>query len=179
MNKKYQIILADPPWKYEFSHTRSRAIKDYPTMELEDICKFNVKDIAADDSLLFLWITFPKLEWAFPVMEAWGFKYVTNGFTWIKQNKSGNGLFWGMGYYTRSNSEICLIGKHGDGVKTKSHSIHSIVMSPLEKHSKKPDIVKTRIEDLFGDVSRIELFARDKTLGWDTWGNEIECDVSI
>jgi N6-adenosine-specific RNA methylase IME4 len=177
--KRYQIIYADPPWKYEFSHTRSRAINDYPTLDKESICAFPIKDIAEDNSMLLMWITFPKLEWAIPVMNAWGFKYITNAFTWIKHNKKEPSLFWGMGYYTRSNAEICLLGRRGDGVKAISHSIHSVIQTPIEKHSKKPEETKHRIEKLFGNVSRVELFARQKTEGWDVWGNEVESDIDL
>jgi N6-adenosine-specific RNA methylase IME4 len=177
--KKYQIIYADPPWKYEFSHTRARPINDYQTLDKDTICKFPIKDIAEENSLLFMWIIFPKLEWAIPVINAWGFKYITNGFTWIKQNKTGRGMFWGMGYYTRSNSEICLIGRRGNGIKTINHSIHSVIESPLEKHSQKPIEAKRRIELLFGNTTRIELFARQKTEGWDVWGNEVESDIQL
>jgi N6-adenosine-specific RNA methylase IME4 len=178
-NKKYQIIYADPPWKYEFSHTRARAINDYPTLDLKSICSFPIQDIADDNAVLLMWVTFPKLEWAIPVMNAWGFKYITNAFTWIKQNKTGKGHFWGMGYYTRSNAEICLLGKRGKGVKVISHSVHSVIETPIEKHSKKPDETKVRIEKLFGDLPRIELFARQKTEGWDVWGNEVGSDIKL
>jgi len=184
---KYQIIYADPPWSYEFSHTRARAITDYPTMDKTELCKLPIESIAEDNSLLFMWITFPKLNWAFDVMKSWGFQYTTNGFTWVKQNKTGNGLFWGMGYYTRSNAEICLIGKRGDGVPVVSHSIHSVAFEPISKHSRKPIEFKNRIVELFGDVNRIELFARKEDLlfdadgfdGWDVWGNEVESDINL
>jgi site-specific DNA-methyltransferase (adenine-specific) len=179
VNKKYQIIYADPPWKYEFSHTRSRAINDYTTLDKEAICNFPIKDIAEDNSMLLMWVTFPKLEWAIPVMNAWGFKYITNAFTWIKLNGGGQGHFWGMGYYTRSNAELCLLGRRGDGVKVISHSVHSVIQTPIEKHSKKPEETKKRIEALFGDKTRVELFARQKTEGWDVFGNEVEGSIKL
>lgn len=187
MDKKYQLIYADPPWEYEFSHTRSRAINDYPVLSKEEICAFNVKDIAEDDSVLLMWVTFPKLEWAIPVMNAWGFEYVTNAFTWIKLNKENNKPFWGMGYYTRSNAEICLLGKKGKGVPTKSHSVNSVILHPIMEHSKKPPIIREKIIELFGDIARIELFARKEDYlfecedweGWDVWGNEVESEIKL
>ena len=186
--KKYQIIYADPPWQYEFSHTRVRAINDYPTMSKENICALPIKDLAAKNSVLLMWITFPKLDWAFDVMSAWGFIYTTNGFTWIKQNKNGEGLFWGMGYYTRSNAELCLIGKCGEGVPIINHSVHSVIEEPVRKHSRKPIEAKNRIVQLFGsNPAKIELFARKEELlfdadgfeGWDVWGNEVESDIEL
>src|SRR3990167_94242 len=186
MLKKYQIIYADPPWEYEFSHTHSRAINDYPVMSMEDICKLKVKEIAADDSVLLMWVTFPKLEQAFPVIEAWGFKYVTNLFTWVKPNPD-RFYFWGMGYYTRSNAELCFLAKRGGGIRALTHDIHSICDHQIMKHSKKPTIIRKQIVKLFGDLPRIELFARKPDLlfdaenyeGWDVWGNEVESDIEL
>jgi site-specific DNA-methyltransferase (adenine-specific) len=185
--KKYQIIYADPPWEYEFSHTRVRAINDYPTMSMEDICNLKIKNISDENSVLIMWVTFPKLEQAFPVIEAWGFKYVTNLFTWIKTNHENKKPFWGMGYYTRSNAEICLLGKRGKGIKAKYHDIHSVIFHPILKHSQKPPIIRENIVKLFGDVPRIELFARkEKDLitysdwqGWAVWGNEVDSDIDF
>ncbi len=185
--KKYQIIYADPPWRYNFSGTRAKPLIDYPTMGKEQICGLNVKDIAENNSMLLMWVTFPLLNWAFDVMQAWGFDYVTNAFTWIKENRTGNGLFWGMGFYTRSNAELCLLGRRGDGVPVKDHSVHSVIMTPIARHSKKPPIIRTHIETLFGEASRIELFARKPELlfdaegynGWDVWGNEVDSDIEL
>jgi len=183
---KYQIIYADPPWEYEFSRTRSRAINDYPVMDMKAICDLDVKSIADDNAMLLMWVTFPKLEQAFPVIEAWGFKYVTNAFTWVKTNQSKT-AFWGMGYYTRSNAKICLLAKRGEGIQAKTHDIHSVVEHQIMAHSKKPPIIRKQIVELFGDLSRIELFARKPKLlfdaefydGWHVWGNEVESDVEI
>ena len=95
-------------------------------------------------------------------------------FTWIKTNgRSSHSLFWGMGYYTRSNPEICLIAKRGNGVRAKKHNIHSVIFSPIREHSRKPDEIRKYIVDLFGNVSRIELFARTRFEGWDCWGDQL------
>ena len=120
--------------------------------------------------------TFPNIAEAIKVIGVWGFEYKTAAFVWVKQNKKSDSLFWGMGAYTRANAEICLLGI-GKKVKAKelvkSHTVHQIVQSRIEQHSKKPDIVKNRILDLVGDLPRIELFARQETEGWDCWGNEV------
>ena len=190
MLNKYQIIYADPAWQYEFPATRTSrggAKADYPTMNKEEICSLPIESIAADDSVILMWVVFPHLHWAFDVMRAWGFEYLTNAFTWIKTNKASDNLFWGMGQYTRSNAELCLLGKRGNGVSVKSHSVHSVVYEPVSKHSRKPIEVKNRIIELFGDIPRIELFARKEDMlfdadgfdGWDVWGNEVENDVEL
>lgn len=104
-NKKYSIIYADPPWEYKDKHCIGNAADQYPTMKLEDICALPVQDIADKDCVLFLWATYPKLKEAFAVMDAWGFNYKSIGFQWIKQNRSGTGYFFGLGRWTRGNTE--------------------------------------------------------------------------
>ena len=146
-----------------------------------------LKDIADDNAILLLWVTFPKLDWSFDIMKAWGFEYRTNAFTWIKTNHENKQPFWGMGYYTRSNAEICLLGRRGKGMQAKSHSIHSVIFHPIMEHSRKPPIIREKIVELFGDISRIELFARKKNSlfehkdwqGWDVWGDEVESDIKL
>ena len=119
-----------------------------------------------------MWATFPMLKEALEVIEAWGFTYKTIAFNWVKQNKSGEGLFMGLGNWTRSNSEICLLAVKGKP-KRASAGIRSVVLSPLQKHSQKPAEIRDRIVELMGDLPRIELFARETAPGWDAWGNEV------
>lgn len=147
-------------------------------MPLDNICRLPVKNISADDSLLFIWTTFPKMYEAHDVIKAWGFEYKTVAFVWVKQNRKGGGIFTGMGHWTRSNAEICLLATRGKPIRF-SKSVHQIIMSPVEQHSKKPDIVRHKIVELAGDLPRIELFARQKTPGWDVWGNEVDCDINL
>ena len=151
----------------------------YLTMTHEDICNLPVQDIAADNCVLFIWVTFPKLHEGLEVIKSWGFEYKTLGFSWHKTTKSGS-LFFGVGSYTKSNCEVCLFATRGRvGIKpslnklvVKSHKISSAINSPIQKHSKKPDEIRDRIVELFGDLPRIELFARQASPGWQTWGNE-------
>jgi N6-adenosine-specific RNA methylase IME4 len=179
--KKYNIILADPPWEYKESGSGSRVVDShYPTMNIEDIKNLPIQNICEDTSILFLWVTFPRLKQGLEVIDSWGFNYYGLGFDWVKTSKNGN-PFWGMGYYTRQNTEICLIG-----VKDKKHrlkplvrNILSVVHSERRKHSQKPEEVKDNIVKIFGDLSRIELFSRKKTDGWDVWGNEVDSDIKI
>lgn len=177
-NKKYHIIYADPAWDYLGGRIKGSAKNHYPVMPLKDICALPVKKIAADDSLLFLWTTFPKLYEAFDVINAWGFEYKTVAFVWIKRTKTGNDWFTGLGYWTRSNAELCLLATRGKP-KRFSRAVHQLIITPIEEHSKKPDITRDKIVELAGNLPRIELFARRKTLGWDVWGNEVECDIEL
>lgn len=137
-----------------------------------------VKELAADDCILFMWVTFPTLQEAFSVIEAWGFTYKTVAFAWVKQNRKTSSLFWGMGHWTRANVELCLLATKGTP-KRKSASVHQVIISPIEEHSKKPDVVRDRIIELAGDLPRIELFARQTVHGWDAWGNEVPCSIQF
>lgn len=141
-------------------------------MKIKNICDLPVKNLCSDNCVLFLWTTYPMLQEAFKLIESWGFKYKTIGFQWIKQNKSGNGYFFGLGRWTRGNSECCLIATKGKP-KRINNSVSQLIVSPIQSHSKKPDETREKIVELMGDLSRIELFARQSTKGWDVWGNEV------
>lgn len=177
--KKYQIIYADPPWEYKESGSGSRVVKShYPTMTIDDICKFPIKEISDNKCILFLWVTFPRLEQGLRVIKEWGFKYYGLGFDWVKTSKNGK-LSWGMGYYTRQNTEICLIGVKKDRIKPLVRNVLSVVHSQRKKHSKKPDEIRDYIVKICGDLPRVELFAREKTKGWDVFGNEVKSDIDL
>ena len=179
--KKYQIIYADPPWSYRVwrkkEHGRT-AESHYSTMTIEDIRALPVGQLADKNCILFLWVTFPVIREAFTVIDAWGFTYKTVAFCWVKQNRKSPSLFWGLGHWTRANAELCLLATKGSP-KRQSARVHQIVLTPVEAHSKKPDIVRDQIVALAGDVPRIELFARQATPGWDVWGNEVDSSVSF
>ena len=174
-DKKYQIIYADPPWNWRSwsSKGEAKSAKNhYNCMDLSDINKLSIPTITDKNCILFIWATYPNLKDALEVIEAWGFKYKTVGFTWVKKNKKADSWFWGLGYYTRSNAEICLIATKGKP-KVQSRSVHQVIDTPIEKHSKKPSCVREKIVSLMGNLPRIELFARQRVDGWDAWGNEI------
>ena len=171
INEKYNIIYADPPWSYGGKLPQRAKKQHYDVMSIDDICDLPVIDIAADDCILFMWATYPKIDQGLRVIKEWGFEYKTCGFTWIKKNKKADSFFWGMGMWTRSNAEVCLIGTRGKP-KRHSASVHQVVYERIRKHSQKPDCVRDKIVELCGDLPRIELFARQKTSGWDCWGNE-------
>ena len=138
----------------------------------EDIFSLPVNEIADKDCVLFLWVTYPLLIQGLETIERWGFIYKTCGFSRIKKNKKEDSLFWGLGHWTRANNEICLLSTKGKP-KRISKSVHQVVYEPLREHSRKPDSVRERIVELCGDLPRIELFARDRVIGWDCWGDEI------
>ena len=171
-DKKYDIIYADPPWRYNDRRCNGACENHYETMKIKDICDLPVKNLCSDNCVMFLWTSYPMLQEAFKLIESWGFKYKTIGFQWIKQNKSGNGYFFGLGRLTRGNSECCLIATKGKP-KRINNSVSQLIVSPIQSHSKKPDETREKIVELMGDLSRIELFARQSTKGWDVWGNEV------
>jgi len=180
--KKYNIVYADPPWQYKVwskKGSNRTAETHYNTMNIEDIKKINIQSICANDCVLFLWVTFPCLQDGLELIKTWGFTYKTNAFIWVKQNKKKDSLFWGMGYYTRANSEICLLASKGKTLPRLSKKVHSVILSKIEHHSKKPDIVRNKIVELFGDLPRVELFARIQTKGWDVFGNEVENSIVL
>lgn len=176
--KKYNIIYADPPWRYSNSKSKGAAENHYPTMQLQEICDLPIKDMAADDCMLFLWVTFPLLRQSFEVIDAWGFKYISVAFVWTKKNKHVEGFRMGLGSWTRANAEICLLAKKGKP-KRQSAKVNQVIEYPMEEHSKKPVETRDRIVELMGDLPRLELFARQKTKGWDIWGNELPNDINI
>ena len=118
------------------------------------------------------------MQEAFQVLDAWGFSYKTVAFVWVKQNRISDSLFWGMGYWTRANAELCILATKGQPKRVNS-GVHQVIMSHIEQHSKKPDETRDRIVQLMGDVPRIELFARQSPEGWDVWGNEVECSIEL
>ena len=127
-----------------------------------------------DETKLVPWLKangYPKMQEALDLIEAWGFKYKSIAFQWIKQNRSGNGYFFGLGRWTRGNTEPCLIAIKGKP-KRISAGVGQLVFSPLRRHSQKPAEVRDKIVELMGDLPRIELFAREAAPGWDVWGNE-------
>jgi N6-adenosine-specific RNA methylase IME4 len=176
--KKYQIVYADPPWSYNDKGCNGSAEGHYPTMKLKDICRLPIKDLTDTDCVLFIWVTYPMLREVQTVIKKWGFKYKTIGFQWIKIYAKSEKPFFGLGRWTRGNSEACLIATKGSP-KRINNAISQLLIHPVMEHSKKPDAAREKIVELMGDLPRVELFARCKTPGWDVWGNEVESDISL
>jgi N6-adenosine-specific RNA methylase IME4 len=175
-DKKYDVIYADPPWTFKTYSPKGiekkSAQSHYACMKKEDIQALPVQGIAAEDCVLFLWVTMPCLEEGLELIRKWGFTYKTCAFTWVKQNRKSDGLFWGLGFWTRANAELCLLATRGKP-KRVNKGVHSVVLSHVREHSRKPDEVRDRIVELMGDIPRIELFARQQVDGWDCWGDEV------
>ena len=178
---KYGAILADPPWRFETWGTQENATTDverhYATMTIEEICALPVSEWAAKDCALFMWTTWPVLERSFEVIQAWGFTYRTLGFAWVKGEALP--LFpddaratWGTGYWSRSNTEPCLLAARGSP-KRKDGGVHQVIFDKRREHSRKPDEIYERIERLV-DGPYLEMFARQRRPGWDQFGNEAD-----
>lgn len=179
---RYSVIYADPPWSYrDKAHAGQRGVTyKYGLMDIGAIRRLPVQELAAPDCALFLWVTAPLLPDCLSVVEAWGFAYKTVAFTWVKTYPGTGGYFMGMGSYTRTNAEFCLLGLKGKLVR-RGKGVRSLVVAAREpRHSQKPDQVRERIVELFGDLPRIELFARQRVPGWNAWGNELpHSDVQL
>jgi len=169
-DEKFKILYVDPPWSYKDSANAGErgAVHKYDVMDLQAICDLPVADIAAENCVLFMWVTPPFLQDCFKVAEAWQFKYKTKAFNWVKYTENSK-LHFGMGRWTRANSEDCLLFTKGKP-KRADASVPQIIRSRVLNHSVKPPETRDRIVKLMGDVSRIELFARQKVENWDSWG---------
>ena len=191
--KKYQIIYADPPWAFSNRLRTSKKVngkyaqykpsttvgKKYQTQSGEWIKNLSVDSISSSNAILFLWTTDAHLSLALEVIKAWGFEYKTIGFQWNKKEKSGKQVCY-MGQWTMKGTEICLLATKGQiHGEIKSHKVRQLVEATRGEHSEKPGEVRSRIVQLMGELSRIELFAREKTDGWDVWGDEVESDIVL
>lgn len=183
-NGPFRIIYLDPPWqfsnwstneltKYDLDWCRRMGRSPYPVMKQKDLFDIPVWELAAKDSLMLMWATWAKLLDAIELMYHYGFEYRTTAFVWIKQNPSTVGYHKGMGYYTMKNSEFVLLGRRGRGVKRVNRDVSELIFHPRGRHSAKPPKVRNRIDHLFGDVMRCELFARNQPESWYVWGNEV------
>ena len=170
--KKYQIIYADPPWQYRKGTVPpNRKIENhYPTMTIEEI--LNLKVPVADDCILYLWVTYPFLDEGIRVIKAWGFSY-KSCLIWDKE-------IIGCGFWFRGQHELLLVGVRGK-VKPPPNSLRvsSVLRERRQEHSKKPAIVREWINKWYPDLTKLELFAREKVAGWDSWGNEVESDIEL
>jgi len=187
-NKKYNIIYADPPWQYGSKELYGDKINGYKngqrkrfasleriynTMTIEEIKALPIKSVLEKDCACFMWVTDSHLKQGIEVMESWGFKYKTIAFVWLKRYNTGT-LVLNFAPWTLKSTEICLLGIKGRmGKLKKCNNVRQLIEAERTVHSKKPDEARIRIETLFGNVPRIELFARQKSDGWDVWGDEI------
>jgi N6-adenosine-specific RNA methylase IME4 len=189
MNKKYNILYADPPWSFNNKNTggsmKSGANAQYFTMSLDEMKDLDIDSIIDEDCILFMWWVGSQPLEALELMDSWGFTLKTmTGFTWVKKTKNWKNWF-GMGFWTRQGTENCLLAIRGNP-KRISASIRAVledfdtsIEAVCEKHSKKPKIFADMIVELCGDIPRLEMFARDKKEGWHIWGNELKNDIEF
>jgi len=197
---KFDVLLADPPWSYNKWNKATghgKANDHYATLSKKQICAMGeqIQDLMAPDAALFLWSTPPTIDDAREVMAAWGFKYRTFGFTWVKyyagkapdfgtyprilgEDNLLHKVALGMGSYTRANAEPCLLGVRGR-MPVDDHGVSSIILSPRLKHSQKPHEQYDKIQRLYPEARKLELFARHNQDGWSSWGNQVKEDIKL
>ncbi len=179
-DKQYQILYADPPWDYkgQLQYTgvggqdSGGAIRHYPTISVKEMLDWNIASISSDNCLLFMWSSSPHLDQAIRLGKAWGFRWATVAFVWDKCRVN-------PGFYTMSQCELCLVFKRGTIPQPRGlRNIRQFVQAKRTRHSEKPDEVRQRIEEMFPEQSKLELFARKEAEGWDVWGLEIKSNDS-
>lgn len=187
--KKYQVIYADPPWMYNDkrkvkdmrsvggSSSGFGASEEYSVMSMSMLHSLRVDQIADDNCVLFLWSTSPFLREAIELMKRWGFEYKTVAFVWAKTRSKGSFARL-LGRWTMGSCEYVLLGTKGNPKRIQKNT-YQLLVEEHASHSLKPNTIRKRIVALMGDVSRIELFARNRTEGWDIWGNEVESDIEL
>lgn len=173
----YGVIYADPPWKFSTYSPKGighrSAEQHYRTQDLEWLKSLPVESLAAKDCVLFMWVVDSHLDVAMDVLAAWGFKYMTRGLVWVKTKKSDpTKPRMGMGYWTRKESELCILATRGKPHRV-SKGVRQVIMEPRREHSRKPDTAYERIEQLV-DGPYVELFARQRKEGWDAWGDDVD-----
>jgi N6-adenosine-specific RNA methylase IME4 len=178
----YGVILADPAWRF-VTYNKATAVTargkkvHYRTMTLDEIMALPVRDLAAPDAVLVLWISSPMLLAALDVISAWGFEFKTLGFVWGKVTKAGQPAI-GQGYWTRGGAEVALLATKGHP-KRLDRGVRQLILEPRREHSRKPDRIYDDIERLVGDMTKIELFARHRRPNWSAWGDEIDLFPAI
>lgn len=189
----FDVVLADPPWFYSkrkpYNKNGNRfgggAAASYPMMKEGELVEMAplIQPILNPSSILFLWVTFPELEQGLRIMRGWGFKYKTVGFCWTKTNSRNGKPFFGVGYYSKSNAEVCLLGTRGKGgMKPATNSVSSLIIEPRAReiaqkgvhiHSRKPEEAQNRIDLMYPHQNKLELFATREREGWVCLGNMI------
>ena len=173
--RRFAIIYADPPWDYkgQLQHTgpsgrdSGGAIRHYSTIKLADLMQLPISSIADENCLLFMWSSSPHLDQAIDLGKAWGFQWATIAFVWHKAKPN-------PGFYTMSECELCLVMKRGKIPQPRgARNVRQFLLEERQAHSQKPDEVRRRIEAMFPEHEKIELFARQRAKGWTTWGNQL------
>lgn len=187
MAGKYRTFVADPPWRYQNTASRGAAENHYPTMSIDELCALSVvPDNAADEALLFMWITSNHLPHGADIARAWGFDTITDTLTWVKTTKKGT-VFMGLGNYFRMSTELVLVASRGGATLPDDHTPNSAFESLRRKHSQKPVEFPEMVMKLSAGPY-MELFSRCDVargiegdvpcectkcrFGWTVWGNQ-------
>lgn len=172
--RKYGVIYADPPWfrnwiPQEVGHNE---VSHYDCLNFGDLARLPVTDLAANHCVLFLWTTDSYLPRALELVQAWGFQYWTVAFYWVKLNPAAKHVgFTGFGYWTRADTEQCLLATRGNPTR-RAKDVRRLIVEPRLEHDRKPDCARDRIERLVAGPY-LDLFARETKKGWDCWGNQV------
>jgi N6-adenosine-specific RNA methylase IME4 len=176
----FDLLLLDPPWAYgqRAPHSKTRfgggCRTHYPVMSDAELRALPVGDIAANRALMFMWATWPRLELAMELIGAYGFVFCTVGFLWVKTDPQSGTVFHGPGFYTKANSEPCLLARRGRAMKPAVDDVSRVILSPRREHSRKPEAARSRIDRMYPTARKVELFAREAPAGWTTFGNQAE-----
>ena len=170
VDKKYDIIYMDPPWRYNSKQMSggSKIEDHYPTMSMQELKDLPVNELTNKDSLIYMWVTNPFVSEGIDLAREWGFQFRTIAFIWDKQSYT-------PGFYTGASCEVCLVFKKKGGKIPQprgSRKEWQFISEKKREHSRKPDEVRTRIEAMHPEQSKLEMFARTAPEGWDVWGNE-------
>lgn len=175
---KHDIVLCDPPWSYYGQQDKwGAAAKFYPTMTDQDLLDFPIFDFANEKSVVFMWATSPRLDFAIDLLRHWGFEYRGIAFVWVKTKQDGTpiGAQGVRPSFVKPTAEFVIVGsteKKGRTFKLHDESIRQVVLAPKTEHSRKPDDIHEAINKMFPEQTKIELFARRKFDGWNVWGND-------
>ena len=186
MKKKYQVIYADPPWYFPHNYGKISSSKlsgfgaelRYGLMTDDKLLALPIENMTSSNCALFLWVVNSRIDFGIKVLKQWGFTYKTVVFNWVKTAKGSGIPNCRLGYWTLGGSELCLLGIKGS-MRPIKHNIRQVILHHRIGHSVKPPVFREHIVTLFGDLPRIELFARQKVGGWDCWGNGVESDIEL
>lgn len=179
-NKKYDVILMDPPWSYHGAQNKmGAAAKFYPTMSDEDLMAMDIQSILNEPGVVFMWTTSPRFDFAIDLLRHWGLTYRGVAFTWVKTKKDGLTPMGAKGVrpsIVKPTTEYVIAASNvikGRPLPLADEAVAHVVLAAVTEHSRKPDEIHRRIERLYPEATKLEMFARREMSGWDVWGNEV------
>lgn len=183
-DKKYDVILMDPPWSYYGQQDKmGAAAKFYPTMSDDDLKDMDIRSILNPKSVVFMWATSPRLDFAIDLLRHWDLNYRGVAFTWVKTKKDGLTPIGAQGVrpsVVKPTTEFVIVASpvlKGRPLPVADEGVRHVVLAAKMEHSRKPDEIHRRIERLYPDAAKLEMFARRPMGGWDIWGNEVNNEL--